>query len=60
MKKKGIFELSKAEEKEFRKMSLKINPTTDEVNTMSEYEWITTIYPRRIFHQAKLSQAVGE
>ena len=43
-------EISKVE-KRFRKLSLSIKPTEKEVDTMSEYEWITTIYPRRIFEE---------
>jgi hypothetical protein len=45
-------------EKGFRKLSLNIKPTEKEVETMSEYEWITTIYPRRIYEETlKSAQA---
>ena len=48
-------------ETEFRKMSLKIKPTDDEVNSISEYEWMTEIYPRRIFHETlKLCQEIQD
>jgi hypothetical protein len=45
-------------EKGFRKLSLSIRPTEKEVETMSEYTWLTTIYPRKIYEETlKSAQA---
>jgi hypothetical protein len=53
IKKQKVFELSKDEEEKFRELSLSIKPTDIEVECMTEYDWITTIYPRRIFKEIK-------
>ena len=58
---KNIFELSEEQEKRFIKISSLIRPTNDEVDDMSEYDWITTIYPRRIYDETlKQCQTIAD